>query len=335
MEASVLTNLIFEQEVFSPQLALEVFAYQYAHNPVYRGWCDALKVRPQEVTSLEKIPFLPIRFFKTHQVICGDFTPELIFESSGTTGTINSRHLVKEAALYQRSFQQAFENFYGPVTDYCLLGLLPNYLEKGNSSLIKMTHDLIQLSGHPDSGFYLYDFDRLAELIWTLEGKGQKTLLLGVTFALMDFADRFEQLKEMNNRPALLQNTIIMDTGGMKGRKKESTREQVHTYIAARLGVSEIHSEYGMTELLSQAYSKGEGRYFCPPWMQAILRDETDPFALQLQGKGLLNIIDLANIHSCSFIATDDVGWIHKDYFEVWGRLDHSDLRGCSLLVAQ
>ena len=324
----------FQASVFDPALALEVFRYQYSVSGVYQEWCETLGVTADKVQTIKQIPFLPISFFKSRTVKAGAFEPELIFESSGTTQMINSRHLVRDASVYHRSFVKAFELFYGNPKDYCIIGLLPNYLERGNSSLVKMVHGLIELSNHQDSGFYLYDFDRLGKLILNLEKKGQKVLLLGVTFALMDFADRFLLLKQSQNCSHSLTHTVIMDTGGMKGRKKEMTREEVHEYLTSRLGVEAIHSEYGMTELLSQAYSKGDGQYHCPPWMQLLVRDENDPFELKNTGKGLINVIDLANIHSCSFIATDDVGWIYPDHFEIWGRLDHSDLRGCSLLVA-
>lgn len=326
---------IFRSRRFDPALALEVFRYQYARCDVYREWCNAIGVSAHTVQDIYQIPFLPISFFKSRSVTDGDFEPELIFESSGTTTTVNSRHLIRDAGLYQKSFVQGFELFYGDPAGYCIIGLLPNYLEKGNSSLVKMVNDLIALSGHPDSGFYLYDFDRLSQLILAMESRGQKTLLLGVTFALMDFADRFALLKQAQNCSNELHNIVIMDTGGMKGRKKEMTRSEVHDYLKSRLHVRTIHSEYGMTELLSQAYSQGNGKYRTPPWLQVLVRDENDPFALESQGRGLINVIDLANIHSCSFIATDDVGWLHEDHFEIWGRLDHSDLRGCSLLVIE
>lgn len=333
--AKILIDKIFQIKEFDHQLALELFRYQYSfENGVYRQWCDALGIDPEQVKDITDIPFLPISFFKSKEVTTGQFNPELIFESSGTTQTVNSRHLVKEAKLYQRSFLKTFEQFYGNPKDYCIVGLLPNYLEKGHSSLVKMVHDLIELSGHKDSGFYLYNFDQLAELLFTLEKQGQKTLLLGVTFALLDFAEVFTGLKKQHNFCQPLNHTIIMDTGGMKGRKKEMTRQEVHDVLTGALGVLSIHSEYGMTELLSQAYSKGEGRYHCPPYMQVLVRDESDPFNLKTSGKGLINIIDMANIHSCCFIATEDVGWVHSGYFEIWGRLDHSDLRGCSLLIA-
>lgn len=331
----ILIDKIFNARAFDPALALEVFRYQYAFKGgVYRQWCESIGIQSSnQVRSITEIPFLPISFFKSKAVKTGEFTPELIFESSGTTQTQNSRHHVKDGAIYQASFVKAFERFYGDPKDYCILGLLPNYLEKGHSSLVKMVHELNELSGHPKGGFYLYDFDGLGRLLLELENSGQQTLLIGVTFALLDFADHFEGLKRAVQCSDPLNQIVFMDTGGMKGRKKEMTRQEVHDQLTSKLGVKVIHSEYGMTELLSQAYSKGNGRYQCPPWMQVLVRDENDPFELKIKGKGLINVIDLANIHSCSFIATDDIGWIHQDYFEIWGRLDHSDLRGCSLLV--
>ncbi len=315
---------IFSKEKIEDADIIALFRFQYAENKVYKDWCDALGVKLSEIKAIPDIPFLPISFFKTHKIVCGEFEPALIFESSGTTQTINSRHLVKEAKIYEQSFAKAFEQFYGDIRDYCIIGLLPAYLERKNSSLIKMANDLIGLSGHEKSGFYLYNFEELAQLLKELESKKQKTLLLGVTFALLDFAEQF---------PMQLKHTVVMDTGGMKGRKKEMTRAEVHAILTKNLGVQQIHSEYGMTELLSQAYSAGDGKYKCPAWMRVLVRDETDPLSIRSNGKGLLNIIDMANIYSCAFIATDDVGVIEKDYFEVWGRLDNSDIRGCSLLV--
>lgn len=315
---------LFKAEKVSDEHVMAVFRFQYKHNGVYRAWCDHLKIDAGSVLSVEQVPFLPISFFKTHKVICGEFEPELLFESSGTTQTINSRHYVKYAYLYEESFVKCFERFYGDINQYCILGLLPNYLERQNSSLIKMADDLIKLSRHSESGFYLYDFEKLYSTLKMLERKKQKTLLLGVTFALLDFAQQFS---------VQLNNTIIMDTGGMKGRKKELTRNEIHGILQERFGVEKIHSEYGMTELLSQAYSRGAGKYECPPWMKVFVRDENDPLQVSSQGRGLINVMDLANIYSCSFIATDDVGNIAKEHFEIFGRLDNSDLRGCSLLA--
>ncbi|MBW8683675.1 acyl transferase [Chitinophaga rhizophila] len=307
--------------------ALELFHYQYRENDLYRAYTDALRRKPADVRSLLQIPFLPIQFFKTHAVTCGQFTPELIFESSGTTQTINSRHLVKEAAVYEQSFLTAFEQFYGPVSDFVVLGLLPSYLERKHSSLVYMVQDMVKRSGHAASGFYLYEHDKLAAHLQELEARQQKTLLIGVTFGLLDFAEHYN---------LELKNTIVMETGGMKGRREEWTRQQVHQYLKDRLGCTHIHAEYGMTELLSQAYSFGDGIFTTPPWMKVLVRDESDPFQLSVaNASGVINVIDLANVYSCAFIATEDIGKIKADgAFEVLGRLDNSALRGCSLMVS-
>ncbi|RFM36668.1 acyl transferase [Chitinophaga silvisoli] len=308
-------------------LSLETFRFQYRENALYRAYTDALRIQPDKVRSLAQIPFLPIQFFKTHQITCGNFEPQLVFESSGTTQTINSRHLVKEAAIYEQSFLTAFERFYGPVTDFVVVGLLPSYLERQHSSLVYMVQDMVQRSGHPASGFYLYEHDKLYHQLLELEARGQKTLLIGVTFGLLDFAEQYAlQLK----------NTIVMETGGMKGRREEWTRDQVHGFLKERLGCSHIHAEYGMTELLSQAYSYGQGLFNTPPWMKVLVRDENDPFQLYTEkAAGVINVVDLANVYSCSFIATEDIGRLHEHgTFEVLGRLDNSALRGCSLMVS-
>ena len=305
--------------------SLSAFRFQYQHNPVYRQWCDLTGVNPAGIKTLADIPSLPIVFFKTHSVTTTHFTAETIFESSGTTQINTSRHLVKDIGVYRRSFIQCFESFYGNVKDWCILGLLPSYLERQHSSLVFMVDELIKLSGHPDGGFYLDEHDRLARTLQRLESKQQKTLLIGVTFGLLDFAASF---------PQNLQYTVVMETGGMKGRRKELTRVEVHQLLKDGLGVTEVHSEYGMTELLSQAYSKGDGRFTCAPWMKVLLRDVEDPLLIKETGRGLLQIIDLANMFSCSFIATEDVGMVYDDgSFEVWGRSDNSDIRGCSLMI--
>ena len=306
-------------------LALQIFQFQYQKNSIYRVYADALKVNPASVQSVAQIPFLPIRFFKSHAVITETFEPAIVFESSGTTGSINSKHPVKDLALYEESFLKGFAAFYGDIQDYCVIGLLPSYLERNSSSLVYMVDKLIQLSPHSESGFYLYDHDKLHTVLTSLEKAGKKTLLIGVTYALLDFAEQF---------PMPLKNTIIMETGGMKGRREEMIRPEVHQLLKNAFGVSTVHSEYGMTELLSQAYSKGEGIFNSPPWMKVLVRDEEDPLLLKSQGSGVINIIDLANIYSCSFIATDDAGKLNADgSFEVLGRVDGSDLRGCSLMV--
>jgi acyl-CoA synthetase (AMP-forming)/AMP-acid ligase II len=321
------TALFALQEQDMEAAALELFRYQYRENALYRAYTDALRRKPADVRSLLQVPFLPIQFFKTHTVTCGSFTPELTFESSGTTQTINSRHLVKEAAIYEQSFLTAFERFYGPVTDYVVLGLLPSYLERQHSSLVYMVQDMVKRSGHAASGFYLYEHDRLAAHLRELEASGQKTLLIGVTFGLLDFAERYA---------LQLTNTIVMETGGMKGRREEWTRQQVHAYLKERLGCTHIHAEYGMTELLSQAYSYGDGLFTTPPWMKILVRDENDPFQLSaVNAAGVINVVDLANVYSCAFIATEDIGRLRADgSFEVLGRLDNSALRGCSLMVS-
>jgi hypothetical protein len=321
------------QQVFSithmadfEKTAMAVFRHQYYNNPVYQSYCDLLKTTPENADKLHAIPFLPISFFKTHTVTTTAFQPQVIFESSGTTGQSTSQHFVKDKTLYEKSFRTTFNLFYGPVDQYCILGLLPSYLERSSSSLVYMVNDLIQNSRHPQSGFYLYDFEALANTLKQLEAAGQKTLLIGVTYALLDFAEQF---------PVSLKNTIVMETGGMKGRKKEMVRSEVHAQLKKTFGLTNIHSEYGMTELLSQAYAVEEGRFFTPPWMKVLIREEDDPLSVSNTNKsGGINIIDLANIDSCSFIATEDIGRVHEEGgFEVLGRMDNADIRGCSLLV--
>ena len=331
-------NIDLEKRIFaaSPQnfksLALELFQFQHRHNAIYRQFCDSLRINPVAVDSLQKIPFLPISFFKTHTVTTTEFEPEVQFESSGTTQAVSSKHFVKDISLYKKSFSQAFAHFYGAVEKKAVLGLLPSYLEQQNSSLVMMVDELIRASRHPLSGFYLYDHDKLHRTLLHNEILKQPTLLIGVTYALLDFAGAF---------PMQLRNTIIMETGGMKGRREEMTRQQVHRQLQDSLGVSVVHAEYGMTELLSQAYSKGDGIFHCPAWMKILIRDEDDPLhlhtAIAAKNKpctGAINCIDLANIYSCSFIATDDLGRLYDDEsFEVMGRLDNSDTRGCSLMI--
>ena len=312
------------------ETALELFRFQFNNNAVYRQFCKAIHINESSVYSIEKIPYLPIAFFKTHTVTATAFNPAIIFESSGTTKTINSKHFVKDIGLYQKSFNKAFRLFYGDVKDYCILGLLPSYLERNNSSLVMMVNELIQQSGHLQSGFYLNNYQQLKNTIEQLEQQQQPTLLIGVTFALLDFAEQF---------PQPLFYTRIMETGGMKGRKKEMTRQQVHLVLQKAFQLPQIQSEYGMTELLSQAYSKGNGIFNTPPWMKILIREEDDPFAIHSNKEGVIlsgaaNIIDLANLYSCSFIATDDAAKLYADgSFEILGRLDQSDIRGCSLLA--
>lgn len=318
-------NIFSVSSLTFKEQALEIFRYQYSNNIVYRNWVDALKINIDAVTEISHIPFLPVSFFKTHKVVTGDFIPETVFESSGTTGTVNSTHFVKELSIYTQSFEEGFKLFYSDPAEWCIIGLLPSYLERKGSSLIMMVEKLIKLSNHPESGFYLYEFEKLSEVLKELEERKQKTLLIGVTFALLDFAEQF---------PMKLTYTTVMETGGMKGRRKEMVREEVHAILQRQLQIPAVHSEYGMTELLSQGYSLGEGIFNTVPWMKVLVRDEDDPLLISDQGRGLINVIDLANIYSCSFIATDDVARIFEDgSFEVLGRRDNSDIRGCSLMV--
>lgn len=311
------------------KLALELFLFQYENNEIYRQFVTALNVNVPSVNLLARIPFLPIRFFKSHPVITTSFDAAAIFESSGTTGTISSRHFVKDVGLYEESFVKGFELFYGPVKDWCIIGLLPSYLERQNSSLVYMVNELINLSGRKDSGFYLHEFEQLFNLLSKLESRKQKTMLIGVTFGLLDFAEACSS----HFYPGLFNHIIFMETGGMKGMRMELIRHELHDILKRSFVVPVIHSEYGMTELLSQAYSHGEGIFKCPPWMRVLVRDEADPLSMAYDS-GAINIIDLANVYSCSFIATDDAGKLFSDgSFEVLGRMDNSDLRGCSLMV--
>lgn len=326
-------KLITSEDLFSissvkqfEKMALKVFRFQYDNNAVYREFCDLVHQDKHSVKSLGQIPFLPIQFFKSHDVVSTIDEPQTIFTSSGTTGSITSRHLVTDVSLYEQSYQQAFSQFYGNIEDYTVLALLPSYLERQGSSLIHMVEDLIQLSNNSDSGFYLNDYDALVSKLLEQEHDDKNVLLIGVTFALLDLIEK----QNFN-----LKNTIIMETGGMKGRRKEMIREELHEILTKGFGVKAIHSEYGMTELLSQAYSLGEGIFECPSWMQIHIRDTEDALTYISNGKtGGINVIDLANINSCSFIATQDLG---KKYdngsFEVLGRFDNSDIRGCNLMV--
>ena len=311
------------------ETALDIFNFQYKQNPVYKQYCNTLHIDSTKVDHICKIPYLPIDLFKTHIITSTLFEPAVIFESSGTTKTINSKHLVKDISLYEQSFINSFRLFYGDPKDWCILALLPSYLERNNSSLVMMADKLIQQSQHQNSGFYLNNLQKLHSTLIQLEKQQKKTLLIGVTFALLDFAEQY---------PMHLKYTTIMETGGMKGRRQEMTRQEVHHVLCDRFKVNKIHSEYGMTELLSQAYSTGDGIFNCPPWMKIMIREEDDPLLVHGPDKnktisGAVNVIDLANIFSCSFIATDDAGKLHPDEsFEILGRLDNSDIRGCSLL---
>nr|WP_298793440.1 acyl transferase [uncultured Allomuricauda sp.] len=308
------------------ELTLQVFAFQFQNNPVYKTYCEYLQKSPENVHQVVDIPFLPIEFFKSHKVISSIRAPQAVFESSGTTSENTSKHFVTDLEIYQQSFLKGFTNFYGPVDDYCILALLPSYLEREGSSLIYMVNDLIQRSKHSDSGFYLNNLNDLNLKLIQLQREGTKCLLIGVSFALLDLAEQF---------PMDLSHTIVMETGGMKGRRRELIREELHSILKTAFHVPKIHSEYGMTELLSQAYSQGDGSFQYPPWTKIIIRDTEDPLGIQPYGKtGGINVIDLANVNSCSFIATQDLGKVHPTgTFEVLGRFDNSDIRGCNLLA--
>ena len=306
--------------------ALKIFRYQYENNKVYREFCNYLKIEVQKVKTIPQIPFLPIQFFKSHEVISSSTLIEATFTSSGTTGMVTSKHLVTRVSLYEDSYRNAFSQFYGNVEDYVVLALLPSYLERKGSSLIYMVDDLIKLSKNSDSGFYLHNHEDLIEKLIALDNDEQNVILIGVTYALLD-------LIEKQNFD--LKNTIVMETGGMKGKRKEMIREELHEQLCTGFGVNAIHSEYGMTELLSQAYSLGNGVFECPNWMKILVRDTEDALTYLENGKtGGINVIDLANINSCSFIATQDLGRKYKNNtFEILGRFDNSDIRGCNLMV--
>ena len=308
------------------QVALDVFKHQFSNNRVYRSFCDLLYIHPSDITKIEEIPFLPIQFFKTREVVSSKNGIQEVFSSSGTTGSVTSKHFVTDLDWYEKSYLKGFEYFYGNIEDYVVLALLPNYLERQGSSLVYMVDDLIKKSNLPESGFYLNNIDELANKLTSLDNQNKKVLLIGVSFALLDLIEKHQ----FN-----LKNTIVMETGGMKGRRKELIRSELHTLLCEGFGVSKIHSEYGMTELLSQGYSKGNGIFNNPPWMRILTRDTEDPLTILPKGKsGGINVIDLANYNSCSFIATQDLGKIHLDNsFEIIGRFDNSDIRGCNLMV--
>ena len=306
--------------------ALQVFRHQFKNNAIYRSFCDLLYIHSSDVKEVEEIPFLPIQFFKSHAVLSSTQAVKETFTSSGTTGSSVSKHMVTDLSWYTKSYTKGFEYFYGPIEDYTVLGLLPNYLERDGSSLIYMVDDFIKKSNNPASGFYLNNLTELSKTLIALDKKGEKVLLVGVTFALLDLIER-QQFK--------LQNTIIMETGGMKGRRKEIIRNELHEILCAGFGVSKIYSEYGMTELLSQGYSSGDGIFDCPPWMKILARDTEDALTMVGTNKtGGLNVIDLANYNSCSFIATQALGKVDNNgSFEVLGSFDHSDISGCNLMV--
>ena len=308
------------------KIALKTFRFQYENNHVYQDFCNFLKVDSGKVKTLKQIPFLPIAFFKSHQVLSNSYTVQATFTSSGTTGQITSKHLVTDLSVYEESYRNAFSQFYGNIEDYVVLALLPSYLEREGSSLIYMVDDLIKKTNNPDSGFYLHNYHELIQKLELLEKENQNIILIGVTYALLDLLE----IQKFN-----LKNTIIMETGGMKGKRKEIIREELHQILCQGFGVNAIHSEYGMTELLSQAYSLGNGVFECPNWMQILVRDTEDALSYVENGKtGGINVIDLANINSCSFISTQDLGKkFDNNSFQVLGRFDNSDIRGCNLMV--
>ncbi len=324
---------MFFEDLFTPdspeafaRVALETFRFQYQRIPAYRQFCDLLGRHPGQVSGLAEIPFLPIEFFKSHRILDPGQQPEAVFSSSGTTGQALSQHYVASLDLYRQSYETAFELFYGPVDRYCILALLPSYRERPGSSLIYMVEGLIERSGDPRSGYLGGAAAAIADRLREADSAGRPVLLIGVSFALLDLARAV---------PMRLSNTTVMETGGMKGRRKELVRQALHLELQEGFGLSEIHSEYGMTELLSQAYSRGSGLFEAPPWMRVLPRDTEDPLSYLGHGRtGGLNIIDLANRYSCSFLATQDLGKTYRNgTFEVLGRFDHADVRGCNLMV--
>ncbi len=322
-------NPIFDicsEEQFD-KMALQVFHYQYSNNSIYRLWVDGLNIKPESILDFKQIPFLPIQFFKSHEIFCGHPVPQVKFISSGTTETGNSAHFIKDISLYEQSFNKGFSLSFGNPENFHILALLPSYLERTGSSLVYMMEHLIKASKDEHSGFYLHDFQALHEKLKILKASDKKTMLWGVSYALLDFCEEF---------PMDFPDLLIIETGGMKGKREEMIRQQLHSSLCKGFGVNSIASEYGMTELLSQAYSLGNGIFKCPPWMKIRIRDVYDPLShINSHRNGAINIIDLANLHSCSFIATDDIGVLHEDQsFEVLGRTDNSDIRGCNLLYS-
>lgn len=321
-------NRVFDiqsEEEFN-NLCLEVFKFQYQNCDVYQRFSDSLGIQAETIKHFSQIPFLPVEFFKMHEIISVPKSNEaIIFTSSTTTSQSPSKHYVNDITVYEKSFLKAFELFYGKPNDYCILALLPGYLERSGSSLVYMFDRLIKLSTDAKSGFFLHNYDELIEVIKSLKNNGKKTILIGVTYALLDLSERSIELGD---------NFIVMETGGMKGKRREMIKEELHAFLKQKLGINTIHSEYGMTELLSQAYSKGDGIFECPPWMRILIRDAEDPLSLVGENKtGGINVIDLANWQSCSFIATKDLGRLSGTKFEVMGRFDNSDVRGCNLMI--
>lgn len=330
MEPINIFNIQTEQDFLNA--SLKTFRYQYENVEIYRKFVDFLNISTDEVDDLSKIPFLPIEMFKNHQILDKNVTTELFFQSSGTTQMNLSKHFIANTNLYEESIYKSFEQFIGKPEDFIFLGLLPSYLEKQNSSLIYMVDYLMKKSGKPENGYFLYNHSDLFHLLNQMENK--KIILFGVSFALLDFLD-YCHSKTSEEPLRILENLIVIETGGMKGRKEEMTKDELLNILQQGFKTDKIYSEYSMTELLSQAYSLGNNEYQCPNWMRIKIRNAEDPFSYEKEGRtGAINIIDLANIHSCSFIATQDLGKIIGGKFQVLGRIDHSDIRGCSLLVS-
>lgn len=327
----MINNINIQEKIFSinnqnfEDLVFEIFNIQYNQNPVYKEFVDYLKLIPSKIQNIQSIPFLPIEFFKTHEVKTGNWKPEHIFRSSGTTAQITSQHFIKDLQLYEDSFVNGFEYFFGNTNQYQFVGLLPSYLERNDASLVYMVDGLMKKSGQKAKYFYLYDFENCAATLEWLKENGKTIFLTGVTFALLDFIEKHK---------IDLKNHIVLETGGMKGKRKEIIRADLHQQLKASFNTNTIHGEYGMTELLSQAYSKGDGIFECPPWMKILIRDPLDPFDVTFDSsKGAINVIDLCNVHSCSFIATQDLGQLYDNgTFEVTGRMDNAALRGCNLM---
>jgi hypothetical protein len=317
-------NWVFDKNISFEKRALRLFQIQSQKCDVYGKYLDLINVDSSQVFQIEQIPFLPIQFFKNQKILSTNSEVQIKFSSSGTSGKSTSKHYVSDVSIYEQSFLSAFKQFYGSVEDYRIMALLPSYLEREGSSLVYMCNQLIKKSKHPQSGFYLNNLDQLKEILQNKADK--KTLLIGVSYALIDLVEK---------GAIKLQNTIVMETGGMKGKRKEMIREELHQILKDGFGLDKIHSEYGMTELLSQAYSKGDGIFESPDWMRVVARSTDDPLSVLGDNiSGGLNIIDLANINSCAFIATQDLGkTLGNNQFEVLGRFDHSDVRGCNLLV--
>lgn len=321
----ILNKIFTANEANFEELALDIFHFQYNNNSIYKHFVDYLKINPKSIKDIQAIPYMPIDFFKSHIICTNPIKYEQIFRSSGTTGQLQSQHFIKNTSIYKNSYLSGFNHFFGPPSNYHFIGLLPSYLERNDASLVNMVDGLMEASGQNCKDFFLYDFEKCIAAIKKAEDKGKKVFIIGVTFALLDLLD----FSEIN-----LSNHIVLETGGMKGKRKEIIREELHHILKKGFKLDKIHGEYGMTELLSQAYSLGDGIFSCPPWMKILIRDPLDPYDVGYKTKkGAINVIDLANIFSCSFIATSDIGALHKSgSFEVLGRMDNAELRGCNLM---